>query len=93
MIGLPHSFCRAACSGEGGALRADDAEISEAFEAMEVVVLERARVAVESSTEGGGTDSMTACEFEKVSSRYDFSLACSRGTESKAVGERVWRAE
>lgn len=54
-------------SGDVESLRADDADISEAFEAIEVVVLERARVASESAIDGGGTDSMTTCDFKKTS--------------------------
>src|SRR5436305_9682763 len=55
-IGLPHSFCSAACSGEGGKDLAEDEDISEALDATDVTTADRGRV--ETSSGGGtGTDS------------------------------------
>ena len=55
-IGLPHSFCNAACSGEGGKDLAEDEDISEEVDATDVTVADRGRM--ETSSGGGiGTDS------------------------------------
>ncbi len=66
-MGLPHSFCRAAYSWDGGGVRADEAEIWDAPDAVEVVVLERERAALVSSADGGGTDSRMTWDLAKAS--------------------------
>lgn len=47
----------------------------------------------ESSTEGGGTESMMSWAFENASWRYSFPCASDVGTDENDVGQRVWRAE
>lgn len=79
-----------ACSARGGSERADDGEISEAFEAMDVVVFARERPV--SGGGGRGTESMRAWARWKASRRYTFSSEWSVGTEEKGVGERVFNA-
>ncbi len=69
LIGLLHSFCSAAYSGDAGADRYDDDEISEALDATDTVVFDRARVEATVSSGGGGTDSTISSAFWKRSWR------------------------
>lgn len=66
-MGLPHSFCRIACSAAGGGGLADELDMSETLDACDVVVLDRDRPlageAVEPlltllRSEGSGTESI-----------------------------------
>lgn len=70
-------------------MRADEAEIWDALDAVEVVVLERERAALVSSADGGGTDSRMTWDLAKAFWRYAFSSGFSCGTEVNGVGERV----
>lgn len=94
LIGFPHSFWSSACSARGGSERAGDGEISEALEAIEVVVFARERPV--SGCGGRGTESMRTWARWKASRRYTLSSELSVGTEENGVGERVlnalWRA-
>ena len=65
-IGLPHSFCNAACSGDSGKDRAEDEDIPEALDATEVTVVER-RFVETSSAAGTGTDSTMSSVLENRS--------------------------
>lgn len=69
----------------------EDVDTSELAERLEA---ERARVAAsESSTGGGGTESMMSWALEKASWRYSVTCAPNVGMDENDAGPSVWRAE
>jgi hypothetical protein len=90
-----HSFCNASISEGGGAERAEERDISEAEEAVE---LERERPSGEPESSGGvgiGTESTSNCPLLKASKRNGFRL--SKGASEKSTGpndfKASWRAD
>lgn len=90
-MGFPHSFCNETLEGFRGSERTEEVDTSELAETLEAA---RERLAaMESSIEGGGTESMMSWAFENTSWRYSLASASDVGTDEKGVGLSLWRAE
>ena len=96
LIGFPHSFCSDSETGSSVSERAEEEDISEMPDAVDVIVEERGREVMGSEGGGRGTDSTIVCASLKMVCRYSEADGGEVGTVEKSVGARdlraVWRA-